>query len=123
MKYEYKHIRTNHLLTKDELNREGDARWELVSVIVVCGEVFHTFKRVIFFQDSSHQKPVWSIPGSKITSATLGIPGNNGSTSAILTGIYCFLYHNSSSVVSTLSSFECSTLIVWMYLSVTSCFI
>ena len=47
MKYEYKHIRTNHLLTKDELNREGDARWELVSVIVVCGEVFHTFKRVL----------------------------------------------------------------------------
>ena len=47
MKYEYKHIRTNHLLTKDELNREGNARWELVSVIVVCGEVFHTFKRAL----------------------------------------------------------------------------
>lgn len=47
MKYEYKHIRINHLLTRDELNREGDARWELVSILIVNGEFYHTFKRVL----------------------------------------------------------------------------
>lgn len=47
MKYKYKHIRTNHLLTKDELNREGNSRWELVSIITVCGELYHTFKRTL----------------------------------------------------------------------------
>ena len=47
MKYEYKHIRTNHLLTKVELNKEGNSRWELVSVIIVGGEFYQTFKRAL----------------------------------------------------------------------------
>jgi len=47
MQYEYKHITTSHLLTKDELNREGYSRWELVSVLFIHGDFYHTFKRAI----------------------------------------------------------------------------
>lgn len=47
MKYEYKHIRTNHLLTKAELNAEGNSRWELVSIITAWGEFCHIFKRAL----------------------------------------------------------------------------
>lgn len=45
MKWEYKHISSNHLFSKYELNYEGDAGWELVSIMAVNGEFYHTFKR------------------------------------------------------------------------------
>ena len=50
MKYEYKYITTDHLLTKDELNAEGQARWELVNILILNGgvsKVIHTFKRIL----------------------------------------------------------------------------
>jgi len=50
MKYEYKRITTDHLLAKDELNAEGQARWELVNILILNGrvsKVIHTFKRVL----------------------------------------------------------------------------
>lgn len=47
MKYEYKQITTQHLLSEWELNDEGCLRWELVSVIAVAGEFHHIFKRAI----------------------------------------------------------------------------
>lgn len=45
MKWEYKHITSGHLLTKQELNHEGDAGWELVSILTIRGDFYHTFKR------------------------------------------------------------------------------
>ena len=50
MKCEYKYITTDHLLTKDELNAEGQARWELVNILILNGgvsKVIHTFKRIL----------------------------------------------------------------------------
>lgn len=48
MKWEYKHISSNHPLTKYELNSEGIVGWELVNVIVLNGKFCHTFKRETF---------------------------------------------------------------------------
>ena len=48
MKYEYKYVRSkHHWLTKEELNAEGNSRWELVSVIQEGIENYYIFKRAL----------------------------------------------------------------------------
>ena len=47
MKYEYKYIMSNHWLTKAELNKEGNSRWELVSVLEEGIKIYYIFKRAL----------------------------------------------------------------------------